>query len=73
VTNAVVTWNTVYMAAVIEQLRAEGRTVNKEDIGRLSPARYEHINPYGNRLEVEEGQSRFYLRPFRRPGEHQSR
>jgi TnpA family transposase len=47
VTNAVVTWNTVYMAAVIEQLRTEGRTVNEEDIARLSPARYEHINPYG--------------------------
>jgi len=41
-----VTWNTVYMAAVIDQLRAEGRTVNEEDIARLSPARYEHINPY---------------------------
>jgi TnpA family transposase len=46
VTNAVVTWNTVYMAAVTAQLRAEGRTVNEEDIARLSPARYEHINPY---------------------------
>ena len=33
VTNAVVTWNTVYMAAGIEQLRAEGRTVNEEDMG----------------------------------------
>jgi hypothetical protein len=47
VTNAVVTWNTVYMAGVIEQLRSEGRTVNDEDISGLSPARYEHINPYG--------------------------
>ena len=44
------------MAAVIDQLRAEGRTVNEEDIARLSPARYEHINPYGKyRFEVEEG------------------
>jgi len=39
------TWNTVSMAAVIERLRAEGKTVNEEDIARLSPARYEHINP----------------------------
>ena len=44
VTNAVVTWNTVYMAAVIDRLRAEGKTVNEEDIARLSPARYEHID-----------------------------
>ena len=35
VTNAVVTWNTVYMATVIDQLRAEGRTVKEEDIARL--------------------------------------
>ena len=74
VTNAVVTWNTVYMAAVIEQLRAEGKTVNEEDIARLSPARYEHINPYGKyRFEVEEGLSRTRLRPLRPPTEHQSR
>ena len=73
-TNAVVTWNTVYMAAVIEQLRAEGRTVNDEDIARLSPARYEHINPYGKyRLEFEEGLNRTRLRPVRPPTEHQSR
>ena len=39
---------------------AEGRAVNEEDVARLSPARYEHINPYGNyRFEVEEWLSRF--------------
>ena len=44
-----------FMAAVIERLRAEGQKVNDEDIARLSPARYEHINPYGKyRFEVEE-------------------
>ena len=70
---AVVTWNTVYMAAVIDQLRAEGRTVNEEDIARLSPAHYEHINPYGKyRFEVEEGLSRSRLRLLRQPSEHQS-
>jgi TnpA family transposase len=70
VTNAVVTWNTVYMAGMIAQLRSEGRTVNDEDISRLSPARYEHINPYGKyRFEVEEGLSRTRFRP---PTEHRS-
>lgn len=74
VTNAAVTWNTVYMAVVIEQLRAEGKTVNEEDIARLSPARYEHINPHGKyRFEVEAGLSRTRLRPLRQPTEHQSR
>jgi hypothetical protein len=48
--------------------------VNEEDIARLSPARFEHINPYGKyRFEVEEGLSRFRLRPLRQPTEHQSR
>ena len=71
-TNAVVTWNTVYMAAVIDQLRAEGRTVKEEDSARLFPARYEHINPYGKyRFEVEEGLSRAHLRPLRQPTEQQ--
>ena len=74
VTNAVVTWNTVYMAAVIEQLRAEGKTVNEEDIARLWPSRYEHLNPYGKcRFEVEEGLSRTCLRPLRTPSERPSR
>lgn len=74
VTNAVVTWNTVYMAAVIDRLRAEGKTVNEEDIARLSPARYEHINPYGKyRFVVEDGLSRSRLRPLRQPAEQQSR
>lgn len=73
VTNAVVTWNTVYMAAVIEKLRAEGRTVSEADIARLSPARYEHINPYGKyRFEPQEGLSRTRLRPLRPPGERLS-
>src|SRR5205814_8409538 len=73
VTNAVVTWNTVYMAAVIEQLRAEGRPVNEEDIARLSPARYEHINPYGKyRFDVEEALSLTPVRPLRPPTAHRS-
>ena len=71
VTNAVVTWNTVYMATVIDQLRAEGRTVKEEDIARLSPARYEHINQYGKyRFKVEEGLSRSRLCPLRQPSDN---
>ena len=47
--------------------------MNEEDIARLSPARYEHINPYGKyRFEVEEGLSRSRLRPLRQPSEQQS-
>lgn len=46
-TNAVVVWNTVYMQAAIAQLRQEGFPIQDEDLAHLSPARYEHINPYG--------------------------
>ncbi|WP_148596070.1 hypothetical protein [Aquisphaera giovannonii] len=53
------------MAAVVEQLRADGRTVNEEVTARLSPARFEHISPYTKcRFEVEAGFSRTRLRPL---------
>src|SRR5260370_35658740 len=46
-TNCVITWNTVYMAAAIDQLRQEGYAVQESDLAYLSPCRYEHINSYG--------------------------
>ena len=68
VTNAVVTWNTVYMAAVIEQLRSEGVPVQEEDFVHLSPARYEHINPYGKyQFVLTEELDRQKLRTLRQP------
>lgn len=70
VTNAVVIWNTVYMAEVIKQLEAEGYPIQGEDIGHLSPARYEHTNPYGKyHFDIEEGLNRQGLRPLRRTSE----
>jgi TnpA family transposase len=70
VTNAVVAWNTVYMPAAIEQLKAEGHTVNDEDVAHLSPARYAHLNPYGKyRFNVEEVLKQNGLRPLRKKEE----
>lgn len=37
VTNAVVLWNTIYMQAALDHLRAQGKTLNDKDIARLSP------------------------------------
>ena len=66
VTNAIVTWNTVYMNAAIERLRAEGRIGRDIDLGHLSPALYGHVNPYGKyRFEIE-GRAPG-LRPLRSP------
>jgi TnpA family transposase len=66
VTNAVVAWNTVYMQAVIEQLRAEKVAIDETDFVHLSPARFEHINPYGRyEFDVAKTFSRESLRPLR--------
>jgi TnpA family transposase len=65
VTNAVVVWNTVYMKAAIDQLQTQGYPVRDEDLVHLSPARYEHINPYGKyRFEVDQVWNS--LRPLRK-------
>jgi rRNA maturation protein Nop10 len=68
VTNAVVLWNTVYLSAVLDQLRTEDHNVDDGDVVHLSPARYAHINPYGKyRFNVEGEFHRKGLRPLRRP------
>jgi TnpA family transposase len=66
VTNAVVVWNTVYMTAVLDELRAEGYEVFEDDVKHLSPARHEHINPHGKyRFDLERELGRQGLRPLR--------
>jgi TnpA family transposase len=67
VTNAVVLWTTVYLQAIIKQLRKEGYPIHEEDLKHLSPARYEHINPYGNyEFNIEVELNRKELRPLRK-------
>jgi TnpA family transposase len=67
VTNAVVVWNTVYMEAVIKQLRSEGMEVMEEDIRHLWPTRYDHINMHGKFLfNVDQERNRKGLRELRR-------
>ena len=64
VPNAVLAWNTVYMTAVLDHLKAEGSAVDEADVAHLSPARYQHINPYGKyHFNVDQGFER--LRPLR--------
>jgi TnpA family transposase len=47
VVNMIVLWNTIYTEAVLDQLRAEGYEVKEEDVARLSPLIFEHINMLG--------------------------
>jgi TnpA family transposase len=66
VTNAVIIWNTVYMQAALDQLRGEGYPVHEEDLAHLSPARFEHINPYGKYVfPIEQARNRQGLRSLR--------
>jgi hypothetical protein len=65
VTNAVVAWNTIYIAKVLEELRLEGYPVLDDDVSHLSPARYEHINPYGKYFfDIAGNAARHGLRPL---------
>jgi hypothetical protein len=67
-TNCVITWNTVYMAAAIDRLRIDGHSILEEDIAHVSPCRYEHINPYGKyAFDVGEALGGARLRPGRPP------
>lgn len=70
VTSLAVLWNTVYLQQVVQTLRAEGIEVRDEDLARLSPARYEHINRLGKytfprQVEVQPNG----LRRLRQPSE----
>ncbi len=47
VVNVVVLWNSIYLDAALDQLRAEGHVVRDEDVARLSPLGYDHINMLG--------------------------
>jgi len=66
VTNAVIAWNTVYMGAVINRLKAKGERIAPEDLVHLSPARYDHINPYGHyQFRVDRWAGQKPLRPIK--------
>ncbi len=70
VVNMIVLWNTLYMDAVLDQLRSEGYPVRSEDEARLSPFGREHINMLGRySFAVPEAVARGELRPLRSASE----
>jgi TnpA family transposase len=48
VLNCVVLWNTFYLNAALEKLRASGYDVREEDVARLSPFVFKHLNVHGH-------------------------
>ena len=56
------------MEAAINQLRREGHSFSNEDIRRLSPTRYEHVNPHGiYPFDIETESKTISLRPLSKP------
>lgn len=46
--NAVLVWNTVHIARIVDQLRADGHEVKDEDLARVSPLAHAHVIPNGS-------------------------
>lgn len=70
VTHVIILWNTIYIEAVLNQLRREGDTVRDEDVARLSPLIHAHINMLGRySFAVPDAVARGELRPLRDPKE----
>jgi TnpA family transposase len=46
--NAVLVWNTVQIARIVEQLRAGGHEVRDADLARVSPLAHAHVVPNGS-------------------------
>ncbi len=68
VVNVIVLWNTIYTDAALNQLRAEGFDVRPENVARLSPLGFDHINMLGRYAFVlPDGIARGELRPLRNP------
>jgi len=68
VVNLVVLWNTIYMDAALRQLYAEGYDVRPEDVSRLSPLGFRHVNMLGRyTFTLPEFVARGELRPLRDP------
>ena len=68
VVNMIILWNTLYMNAALEQLQAEGYPLRAEDVARLSPLGFDHINLLGRyAFSVPEAVGRGQLRPLRDP------
>ena len=64
----VVLWNTIYMDAALDRLRAEGHEVLPADVARLSPLGFKHVNMLGRyAFTLPEMVARGELRPLRDP------
>jgi TnpA family transposase len=70
VVNMIILWNTIYIEAILDQLKQEGYEIHDEDVARLSPLIHDHINVFGRySFFVSESIAKGELRPLRNPSE----
>ncbi|MGA2986948.1 MAG: Tn3 family transposase [Terriglobia bacterium] len=70
VVNIMILWNTLYINAALDQLVGEGYSIQPEDVARLSPLVFEHINLLGRyAFTVPDSVVSGQLRPLRNPAD----
>jgi hypothetical protein len=73
ISNAIVYWNTRYIAHALETLERQGHSLRNEDIRHIHPVHFEHINPFGHyRFNTRRGPTKGRRRPLR-PATYTSR
>jgi TnpA family transposase len=66
VVNMIVLWNTWYMQDALDERRAQGLEVRQEDVERLAPLRFQHINVHGKyHFTLPESVAQGHRRPLR--------
>jgi Tn3 transposase DDE domain len=68
VVNMIVLWNAMYIQDALDELRASGAVVRPEDVERLSPLVFHHINVQGKyHFTLPEEVAQGHHRPLRDP------
>lgn len=65
VVNAIVLWNTTYLARVVAYVRSQGVALTDEELSHVAPVRWDHIALTGDYLWSDVQTSRNRFRPLR--------
>jgi TnpA family transposase len=70
--NAVVAWNMLHIGPVVDQLRAQGHTLDEATLGQTTPLMRKHINPFGKyHFDLDRIRQTADLPPNKRPQDHE--
>lgn len=66
VVNMIVLWNTWYAQDILDELRTNGQEARSEDVERIAPLRFQHINVHGTyHFVLPESVAQGHHRPLR--------